>query len=211
VLQQLPGNKEPLSNYDKVTYSVQVSAGGLATVASASESNDLLENWALAAIVQVLGLEDSIVLLAVADFVTLGLDLNLLVEVLLLFLPFLFKLEGSVLGELMNRVGGLAVAEKRLLSGGEVGHLLADLGTLVLISVLLLLLLLLLNAVGVDFIPARSGHVQLDLSEEGPLDVGDGLGLGSFDVEVLDNAALQVDQEGLLQVGLEMAWDLGGL
>jgi hypothetical protein len=170
-----------------------------------------LEDWALAAIVQVLGLEDSIVLLAVADFVTLGLDLNLLVEVLLLFLPFLFKLEGSVLGELMNRVGGLAVAEKRLLSGGEVGHLLADFGTLFLISVLLLLLLLLLNAVGVDFIPARSGNVQLDLSEEGPLDVGDGLGLGSFDVEVLDNAALQVDQEGLLQVGLEMAWDLGGL
>jgi len=40
-----------------------------------------LEDWALAAIVQVLGLEDSIVLLAVADFVTLGLDLNGLLQV----------------------------------------------------------------------------------------------------------------------------------
>ena len=171
----------------------------------APQANDLLEDGALKAVVQVLGLEDPVVLLAVADLVTLGLTLE--VKLLLLLLPFLLQLESPVLGQLVDGVRGLAVTEKRLLAGGEEGHLLADVGGLLL----LLLLLLLLNAVGVDLILTGSSDVQLDLGEEGPLDVGDGLGLGGLDEEALDDAALQVDREGLLKVDLEVAGDLGAL
>lgn len=95
-----------------------------------------------------------------ADFVSLGLNLNLLVEFLLLFLPFLLKLQSPVLGQLMDGVGSLAVTEQRLLSGGEVGDILVGLGCLILKSVLLLLLLL-LNMVGFDFVLAGSGDVKL--------------------------------------------------
>ena len=76
----------------------------LAGIASAFNSNKLLEQGSLVAVVKVLGLGDSVVLLAVANFISLGANLNFLVQLLLSFPPFLFQLQRPVLGQLMDSV-----------------------------------------------------------------------------------------------------------
>merc|ERR1719392_244887 len=81
----------------------------------------------------------------------------------------------------------------RFLHGGEVGDLwgaLLGAGQL--------------NVVALYLSAAGSSNVQLDLGEDGLLDVGNGSWLVLADNDRRDNSGLQVDQEGLHQVALEL-------
>jgi len=189
-----------------LTYSELVGTSGLASVTPANDANVLLEERSVLAVVKILGLGDPEVLLSVADFVSLGTMLNFLIEFLFLLLPLLLQFQRPVLGQLVDGVGSLAVSKKGLLSGGEVGDVLVRLQRS--FRLVIILSVLLLNVVGVNLSHARSSDVQLDLGKERPLDVGDRLGLRGFNEEGLNNSTLHVNQEGLFQVGLEMAGNL---
>merc|ERR1719450_646321 len=80
----------------------------------------------------------------------------------------------------------------RFLHGGEVGDLWGALRAGQL------------NVVALQLCAAGSRNVQLDLGENGLLDVGDGSWLVLANNDRRDNSSLQVDQEGLHQVALEL-------
>ena len=185
------------------THGELIGASRLASVTPGLDSDEPLVERPPQTVVQVLGLADLVVLLALARFLTGGTELVLLVQPLLLTLPLLLQLQGPVLGQLVDGIRSLAVTEQGLLAGGEVRDLVILL-SLVELLLLPLLLLLLLDIVRTDLIATRSGEVELDLGQESLLDVGDGLGLVLLDEEALDEAALQVNNEGSLEEVFEV-------
>ena len=188
------------------THGELIGASRLASVTPGLDSDEPLVERPPQTVVQVLGLADLVVLLALARCLTGGTELVLLVQPLLLTLPLLLQLQGPVLGQLVDGIRSLAVTEQGLLAGGEVRDLVILLS---LVELLLLpLLLLLLDIVRTDLIATRSGDVELDLGQESLLDVGDGLGLVLLDEEALDEAALQVNNEGSLEEVLEVTREL---
>ena len=188
------------------THGELIGASRLASVTPGLDSDEPLVERPPQTVVQVLGLADLVVLLALARFLTGGTELVLLVQPLLLTLPLLLQLQGPVLGQLVDGIRSLAVTEQGLLAGGEVRDLVILLS---LVELLLLpLLLLLLDIVRTDLIATRSGDVELDLGQESLLDVGDGLGLVLLDEEALDEATLQVNNEGSLEEVLEVTREL---
>ena len=189
------------------THGELIGASRLASVTPGLDSDEPLVERPPQTVVQVLGLADLVVLLALARFLTGGTELVLLVQPLLLTLPLLLQLQGPVLGQLVDGIRSLAVTEQGLLAGGEVRDLVILL-SLVELLLLPLLLLLLLDVVRTDLIATRSGDVELDLGQESLLDVGDGLGLVLLDEEALDEAALQVNNEGSLEEVLEVTREL---
>ena len=190
------------------THGELIGASRLASVTPGFDSDEPLVERPPQTVVQVLGLADLVVLLSLARFLTGGTELVLLVQPLLLTLPLLLQLQGPVLGQLVDGIRSLAVTEQGLLAGGEVRDLVILLSLVELLLLPLLLLLLLLDVVRADLIATRSGDVELDLGQESLLDVGDGLGLVLLDEEALDEAALQVNNEGSLEEVLEVTREL---
>jgi hypothetical protein len=94
------------------------------------------------------------------------------------YIPVLFHLQGDVGRQLVNVVGRLAVAEKRLLHRDEG----------VLVGVLDV-------SKRFELGPLRSTNVQLDLREKRPFEIGDGDGFRYVDVKALDDSAFQMNDE----------------
>lgn len=180
-----------------------IGATSLASVTFALDSNKVLVDWPLLAIVQVLGLANFEVFLSLASPVGsrfLLLDLLVVENAFLFFLPFLFELLGLIFGQRVNHVGSLAVSKDGLFTGGEVSHLGVSLNWGWNAVALSLKSIFKGNVIGLDLISASSTDVKLDLGQEGPLDVRHENGFVPVNEELLDQTALVVDSEGGLQV-----------
>ena len=199
-------NKEGLGSY--VHGRTTVSTGN---VTVAFNSSPLLENWPGLALVKVLGPDDHVVWLLLAVPLALsrlrdlkdglnGFGLEPLNQALFPG-PVFFELVDLPLWELVDSVGGKALSLNGLLGSGEVGGLLGD----------LTLLDLRLDLVGLRLSTTGSRDVKLELREQRLLDVGDRDWFVAGNPEGLNDTRLQVNQEWLLQVLLEVLWEVARL
>jgi len=148
-----------------------------------------LEVWRLGALLQVLGLGDHVVWLALADSLRLR-QLEVLDQGLL-GPPGRLKLVDLPLWQLVDGVLSEALTLNRLLLGGEERHLLGS-----------LLSNWQLDVVGLNL--AGSSDVHLELGEDRLLDVGDGSWLVLGNQERLNHTSLQVSNKWLSQEALEL-------
>ena len=101
-------------------------------------------------------------------------------------LPVLLHLGGDVGRQLVEVVGCLAVAVKRLLHRDEGEVVIGEVPDM---------------SKGFELASLHSTHVQLDLRQKRPLEIGDGDGFRCVDEKAFDDSAFQMDDKRCFKMG----------